>query len=131
MPCKIYTKNGLKNCSSFFERIDRSRARGFLWFDGLREFREHILVYQRIHVPAQHVDNPPVADVNVLAHGLRHFAGHHSIARLEETGPQLGHEHDHSAKRDNHFYSPLTIDKCKCPPLLTGRSGGRPVAGPG
>lgn len=56
-------------------------------FNFLGQFRNYVPVYERIHVPAQHIQYPPVTDVRLLGESYGDFHWNHPIASSEESWP--------------------------------------------
>lgn len=66
----------------------------FLRLDGFCEFRKHVFVNNWIKISAQHINNPPITDVNFVWNGNGNFPWHHAVSGVENTGTNWWHKDD-------------------------------------
>ncbi|KAJ4427813.1 hypothetical protein ANN_25497 [Periplaneta americana] len=78
-----------------FLKASKTIAGGRL--DLLGQLRHDLPVDDGVHVPAQHVEDPPVADVRLARYRRGHLARHHPVAGVQQVRPQGGEEDDGQA----------------------------------
>lgn len=52
--------------------------------DLLGQFGDHVTVDEWVHVAAQHVEDPPVADISLASDSLCHFLRYHLVPGSQE-----------------------------------------------
>lgn len=64
----------------------------------LREFREDVFEDDGIQIAAQHIDDPPISNIDFFGDGLCHLSGYHAIACIEDSGTNCWHRYNHSPR---------------------------------
>lgn len=67
------------------------------WLHLFGKFAHHILVDNRIQIASEHVDKPPVPDVQFARQRATDVHGDHAIARVQQTRPDVRQEDDAGA----------------------------------
>lgn len=60
----------------------------------LGKLAHHILVDDRVQVATQHVNQPPVPDVQSPGQRAADLHRNHAVAGIQQTGPELGNKDD-------------------------------------
>ena len=63
-------------------------------FNLLGKFSHDILINGRIQILTQHIDEPPIANVQFTRERTTGFHGNHAIAGIKQTWSEFGHEDD-------------------------------------
>lgn len=63
----------------------------------LGKLAHHVLVDHRIEIAAQHVDEPPVPNVQLAGQRATYLHWNHTVAGIQQTGPEFWHEDDAGA----------------------------------
>lgn len=88
----------------------------------MRVLGQDLLKDQRVHVAAQHVQDPPVTKVRVSGYCVGHLLRHHSITRIQQPWTDLGHKHDHCPAKETTTQSINYTQESKDLNRLTCRS---------
>lgn len=84
----------------------RSRVVAGGRLDLLGQLRDHLAVDEGVHVVAQHVQQPPVADVRLPRQGLGHLVRDQLVPPVEHLGAQGGHAEQERPVQHQHRQQP-------------------------